>query len=261
MDEPKPFLAPCRDLPWSAPFGWLRLGWRDFVAVPRISLLYGLMVFAVNALISWLAWTAGGWVLLMTALTGFVFVAPLLAFALYSISRQVYQGGNPSLAYTLRASRRPFQNAMVFGLILLIIFLIWARAGAMVHIFFPMGEDADWIGLLKFLAIGSAVGALFAGFSFAASVFSLPFLANRDVDVVTAVVSSINAVLRNKPALLLWATLIVLLTTLGVVTALLGLIVVIPWLAYASWHGYREALDVSEWPTLPIRERREKSPT
>ena len=33
---------------------------------------------------------------------------------------------------------------------------------------------------------GSAVGAVFAAFSFAAAAFSLPMLANRDVDVVTA---------------------------------------------------------------------------
>jgi len=30
----------------------------------------------------------------------------------------------------------------------------------------------------------------------------------------------------------------------------LGLIVIIPWLAYATWHAYRAALDVSGWPTL-----------
>ena len=42
---------------------------------------------------------------------------------------------------------------------------------------------------------------------------------------------------------------------LGFATFLLGLIVVIPWLAYATWHGYREALDVTDWPVLPTRQR------
>jgi uncharacterized membrane protein len=79
---------------------------------------------------------------------------------------------------------------------------------------------------------------------------SLPMLANRDVDVVTAVVSSINVVLRNKPAMIVWAACIVCLTLLGFATAFLGLIVIIPWLAYATWHSYREALDVSQWPIL-----------
>jgi len=246
------FIAPCRDLSLYQPLRWLALGWRDFVTVPRISLAYGLAVFVVSALMSWLAWSVGGWVLLLAALTGFVFLAPLLAFALYSVSRQLCQGSRPSLRNTLRAVRQPFQNAMVFGLALLVIFLVWARAGAMVEIFFPVSAHPGWLDLARFLLIGSAVGAVFAGVSFAATAFSLPMLANRDVDVVTAVISSINAVLRNKFTATVWALTLLVLTALGIVTGLLGLIVVIPWLAYASWHAYRETLDVSAWPTLPV---------
>lgn len=251
VDE-RPFVAPCRNLAWNAPLIWLKLGWKDYRAVPGISWTYGFFVFLVSAIMAWLAWYFGGWVLLIAALTGFVFVAPLLAFALYSVSRQLCQGGHPSLGQTLRAVRKPFANAMVFALALLIVFLVWARAGSMVHIFFPFESKPDWTDVAAFLAIGSAVGAIFAGFTFAASAFSLPMLANRDVDVVTAVVSSINAVLRNKRAMVIWAALIVALTLIGMLTALLGLIVVIPWLGYATWHAYREAIDVSEWPTLPV---------
>jgi uncharacterized membrane protein len=102
-----------------------------------------------------------------------------------------------------------------------------------------------------FLVVGSAVGSIFAGISFAASVFSLPFIANRDVDVVTAVVSSINAVLRNRRTMFLWAVIVAILTFLGFATAMTGFVVIIPWLGYATWHGYRAALDVSDWDTLP----------
>ncbi len=265
MSEPEPpdrkpglaadhqtLIAPCRELAPGAPLRWLQAGWRDYRAVPGISLGYGLFVFVVSALLSWLAWQIGGWVLLLTLLTGFVFVAPLLAFALYSVPRQLAAGARPSLRRTLRAARRPFQNAMVFGLVLLVVFLIWARAGSMVHVFFPVESDPDWIQVAAFLAIGSAVGGVFAAFSFAASAFSLPMLANRDVDVVTAVISSIHAVMRNKLTAALWAAMIVTLTVIGVMTALLGLVVVIPWLAFASWHAYREALDCSHWPMLKV---------
>ena len=251
MDE-RPFVAPCYTLTWQAPWRWLKLGWNDFTAVPRISLTYGLFVFAVSAFMAWLAWTVGGWILLIAMLTGFVFVAPLLAFALYSVSRQLAQGGEPSLRQTLRAVRKPFANAMVFALVLLIVFMVWARAASMVHIFFPIESHPKPVAVLTFLGIGSAVGSIFAGFSYAAVAFSLPMLANRDVDVVTAVVSSINAVLRNKWVMLLWATVIVVMTAVGFLTGLLGLIVVIPWLGYATWHAYRDAIDVSEWPTLPV---------
>ena len=48
-----------------------------------------------------------------------------------------------------------------------------------------------------------------------------------------------------------WAFLICFLTFIGFLTAGLGLIVIIPWLAYATWHGYRAALDVSNLAKLP----------
>lgn len=249
---PKPFVAPCRDLSVGDPKRWLAAGWRDYRAAPRISIIYGLLVFALSVAMSALAWAVGGWIMLMVLLTGFVFIAPLLAFALYSVSRQLYRGREPSLRHTLRAVRRPFQNAMVFALVLLVLFLIWARAASMVHVFFPIDGRHGLAEVLTFLAIGSAVGSLFAGFAFAASAFSLPMLANRDVDVVTAVVSSINAVMRNKWTALAWALTIVALTALGILTALLGLVVVIPWLAYASWHAYRDTLDMSDWLVLPL---------
>ena len=68
--------------------------------------------------------------------------------------------------------------------------------------------------------------------------------------MVTACASSIHAVLRNKSTMLLWVFLITMLTLIAFATAFLGLIIVMPVLAYASWHGYRETLDASVWPEL-----------
>lgn len=248
---PKTLIVPSRDLPAGAAFGWLRAGWADFMKAPAVSLIYGFFVFLVSIMVAWLAWKLGGFILLLSALSGFVFVAPMLAFGLYAVSRQLCEGKQPNLRHTFEAIRRPLGNAMVFTLVLLVIFLLWARAGMMVQVFFPYGRDPEWTHIVTFLLIGSAVGSIFASVSFAASVFSLPMVANRDVDTITAVISSINAVLRNKPAMLLWAFLISAMTLIGFLTAGLGLIIIIPWLAYATWHGYREALDVSEWPRLP----------
>jgi uncharacterized membrane protein len=247
---PKAMLVPCRTLGTFAAFGWLRAGWSDFKKAIGISLVYGLFVFMVSVFVAWMSWKLGGYILLLSALSGFVFVAPMLAFGLYSVSRQLCEGKTPNLVNTIEAIKRPLGNAMVYTLVLLIVFLLWSRAGMMIQVFFPFGGDPDWEHIVTFFLIGSAVGSIFASVSFAASVFSLPMLANRDIDVITAVISSINGVLRNKPAMLVWAVLICSLTLVGFLTAGLGLIIVIPWLAYATWHGYRAALDVSEWAKL-----------
>ncbi len=248
---PKSLIVPSRKLATGAAFGWLRAGWNDLMNARKVSLVYGVFVFLISILAAYLAWELGGFVLLLMALSGFVFIAPMLAFGLYSVSRQLCQGQTPSLGHTLRAIKRPLGNSMVFTLVLLVVFLLWVRAGMMVQVFFPFGGDPEWDHIVTFFLIGSAVGSIFAAVSFSASVFSLPMLANRDIDVITAVISSINGALRNKPAMFVWAFMICFLTLLGFMTAGLGLIVIIPWLAYATWHGYRAALDVSDWPVLP----------
>jgi uncharacterized membrane protein len=232
-------------------FKWLRQGWADYRAAPGLSLAWGTASFLISAGVTALAWFAGGWVLLLTMLSGFVLVAPLLAFGLYSVSRQLCLGCKPELGRTLRAMRKPFANALVYALVLLVIFLLWARAASMVHIFFPTDGSIELKDLVVYLGVGSAVGAVFAAICFATSAFSLPFIANRDVDVITAVVSSINAVLRNRWTMLLWGMLVVLLVTIGFLTAMAGFVVIIPWLAYATWHGYRDALVVEDWAVLP----------
>ena len=248
---PKTMIVPCRSLSTGAAFGWLRAGWSDFNHAKGISLVYGLFVFLVSIFVAYLAWKLGGFVLLLSTLSGFIFVAPMLAFGLYSVSRQLCEGKTPDLAHTIKAIKRPLGNSMVFTLVLMVIFLLWARAGMMVQVFFPMGGKPEWGHIVTFLLIGSAAGSIFACVSFAASVFSLPMLANRDIDVITAVISSVNGALRNKPAMIVWAFLICTLTGIGFLTAGIGLIIIIPWLAYATWHGYRAALDVSEWSILP----------
>ena len=248
---PKTLIVPNRTLKAGAAFEWLRAGWTDFGNARKVSLIYGFFVFLVSVFVAWLSWRLGGYVLLFSALSGFVFVAPLLAFGLYSVSRQLCEGKTPDLGSTFRAIKRPLGNSVVFTLVLLVVFLLWVRAGMMVQVFFPLGGDPEWRHILTFLAIGSAVGSIFAVFSFCASVFSLPMLANREIDVITAVISSINGALRNKPAMLVWAFLICALVLVGFLTAGIGLNIIIPWLAYATWHGYRAALDVSGIAIIP----------
>lgn len=250
-EDIRPFVAPCRELDSGAPFAWLKAGWQDFFAAPAVSLAWGGFCWLLSTLVTFAAWKLGGWVLLLSVLSGFIFVAPLLAFGMYSVSRQLCLGNRPTLVWTLRAARRPFTNSLMFALVLLILFLLWARAGTMVHIFFPSNGAVKLENLALYLGVGSVIGSIFASICFAASVFSLPFIANRDVDVITAVVSSINAVLRNRLTMLKWGLMIALLTAAGFVTAMFGFILVIPLLGYATWHGYRDALDVSDWPVLP----------
>lgn len=248
-EDSRPFVVPCAALDAGAPLRWLRAGWRDLRAAPGLSMLFGVVIVLVSAGISLLAWTLGRFALLATLLSGFVFVAPLICVGLYCVSRALERGQRPALADSFVLARRVVGQAGVFALAQGVIVLLWSRAGMMVGAFFPI-DESNARTLWEFLAIGSAVGSIFAALTFAVAAFSLPMIADRDVDMITAGVSSIHAVLRNKAVMLLWATIIVILTAVGFATGLLGLGLLMPWLAYAAWHGYRETLDARAWPTL-----------
>lgn len=242
------FVAPCRQLSLAAPWHWLALGWADYRHSLRVSLLYGASIMLVSLLVVLLAWRVGQYVLVLAMLSGFVFVAPLLATGLYSVSRQLQRGETPSLRRSIARMRLAVRDAMLFALVLLVIFLVWVRAASMVHVFFPVAGEQGWQALLIFLGIGSAVGSIFASICFAAAAFSLPMIVDRDADMITAIVSSIHAVLRNKSVMLVWISIIVTMTVLGFVSLGLGLVVTIPLLAYASQHAYVETIDASDWP-------------
>ena len=243
-----PFVAPCRSLPAGAPLAWIRRGWQDYHAALWPSLGYGVVIAALSWVVVGIGLKLGSYWAVLILLSGFVFVAPVLALGLYSISRQLGRGLQPSLRRCVSEQRRSLGTAMVFALALLVVFLVWARAGSMLHVFFPEEGHPDWTQLAGFLAIGSAVGSVFALVTFAFSAFSLPMICDRDADAITAVVTSVNAVLRNKQAMAVWIALIVALTAIGFATALLGLVVTIPLLGYATWHGYRDTVDASDWP-------------
>lgn len=247
--DERPVVVPCRAVPWHAPFGWLAAGWRDLRRAPGLSAGFGLLVALASVAVAAMAWTLGRFALLAALLSGFVFVAPLLGAALYEVSRALERGGRPRAADCIARARRIAGQAAVFAIVQMIVLLLWSRAGMVVNALVAI-EDGSLRSLLEFLAIGSAIGAVFAAITFAASAFSLPLVADRDVDMVTALLSSVNAVLRNKPACATWAVLIALLTAAGLATAFVGLVLVMPWLAYAAWHGYRDILDADGWPAL-----------
>lgn len=75
---------------------------------------------------------------------------------------------------------------------------------------------------------------------------------HRDVDAITAVVTSINAVLRNKRVMFVWAVMLAILILAGIFTAGLGLIVLLPTIGHSVWHSYLATIDVSEFPRHTI---------
>lgn len=244
----KPFVSPSHKLKATAPLRWLKKGWEDFRHAPGYSLAYGIIMTLASVFITYWSFRVGSITMVIVMLSGFIFIGPALAMGLYSISCQLEKNNRVNLLACLRQGKKRIGNQMILTFVLLIVFLVWARAASMSHIFFPMSGAELTSELITFYAIGSAVGSIFAVIIFCATAFALPMIMDRDVDAITAMLTSFNAVLRNKSAMLVWALLIVLSLLIGFATMFIGLMFFLPIIGHATWHGYRETIIADDWP-------------
>ena len=245
-EEFKPFIAGCNRLDIGQPLHWLSRGWADYKRSPMASSIYGLAVVLVSYLIFGVAWYFGSVTVAIAMLSAFIFVAPILCIGLYSVARQLKRYPEADFAKSMRHGVRAYGELAIFIIVMIVIALLWARAASMIHVFFPIGEES-LNSLLIFLGIGSAVGSIFVTIVFSVSAFSLPMVMDKKVDMLTCCISSINAVLRNKTTMVVWAGLIVFFTAIGILTMFLGFLVIIPLLGYATWHSYRDTLNADDW--------------
>lgn len=244
-----PMLAPCRTLDMGAPLRWLREGYADMRHAPLQSLLYGLFMAAICGLLGLLGMYWGGYIVPLAIMGGIVFIAPVLCLGLYAISAQLQRKEPAMLGRSFReAAKRRLGTELVFALILMVVMLIWARAFSMAQVFMPMSAEPLWSENAMYYTVMIIVGGFFATVTFTFSAFALPMIMHRDVDAITAAITSINAVLRNKKVMCLWAAIIITTVAFGIATFLVGAVVLWPILGLATWHAYLDTIDASEFP-------------
>lgn len=226
---------------------------RDTFKAPMASLAYGFLMSFLIIGVSVLAWRLGSMWLMMFLLCGFVFIAPISCIGIYAISAQLERNQPVSFIRSLRAClKRYIGTELVFALVLLVIFLVWARASSAVSIFLPASPEAEMSAMSGYILVVCLVALLFLSITFMISAFSLPMIMHREVDAITAIVTSLNAVMRNKLVLVLWGIMIAFLILIGLLSAGLLLVVFLPVIGHAVWHSYLETIDASEFPRHKI---------
>ncbi|TKA95698.1 DUF2189 domain-containing protein [Cereibacter changlensis] len=239
-----------RNLPWSTAIGWLVAGWSDFCTNPLPSVIYGTLVFAVSIAFITSLFSVGMDYYLFPAMAGFLVLGPLVAGGLYEKSRRISEGATTGLSSMLLVRPLSGHQAIFMGTLLLLLFLLWMRAAVIIYaIFFGirpfLGADQFLPTLFltptgwSMLMVGSAVGALFAAFAFAASVFSIPMLIQEDTDALTAMGVSIALAWNNLKVMLCWGAIVVGFFLISAFTGFVSLIVIFPVLGHGTWHSYR----------------------
>ena len=267
-----PVAAPKLDLPTvrtielSRPLHWLVLAWRDMAQCGWISFAHGLVLALGGAVILLIArerfWLLAG------SFSGFLVIAPVLATSLYALSRALERGEKADLRLVLKTwlnwqhnGFNKFSNdywcLVQFGALLALAATGWVLTSAAFITLLtpaPISSPLDFVqhvmlarnGLLFELWL--SLGGVLAAPIFASSAVTIPLLLDRRIRLGQAVLTSWKVVLANPLPMALWASIILGFTLLGLASALLGLIAVIPMLGHASWHAYRDLVDVSDLP-------------
>lgn len=231
----------------------LAAGWQDFRRAP----LYGLFFASVYVL--------GGWVLLaafttdgrlwwsLPASAGFPILGPFIACGLYEVSRRIEAGEDLDWRGVLTAIfKQKDRQIPSMAAVIVVFFLFWNFLAHMIFALFlgnaVMTNISSSLAVfftpagLSMLALGSLIGAGFAIVLFSLTVVSLPMLLQREVDYVTAMLTSF-AVVRESPVVMLgWGALIAALSFVAMLPAFLGLLIVLPLFGHATWHLYRRAI-------------------
>jgi len=247
-----------RRISLEAPWTWLATAWRQMWRAPVFSLGYGLVFALISAGLFALLAVFEILPIVLPLIGGFLLLGPLLAVGLYELARRL-SAEEPIRARAVILVRTAAPKQIAFmGALLLIAYLAWIRiAFLLVMLFIGIGEDLppldtfftqlfftwDGVGLL---ATGTVIGGVIAFVIFAVTAVSIPMLMDRDMDAITAALTSIKAVRANLAPMLVWGWLILLLIAFGVATAFVGLIVTFPLVGMATWHAYQSLIGDGE---------------
>lgn len=231
----------------------LALGWLDFRRAPLLGLVFSAVYVLGGWLIVW-AMTASGqiwWTLPASA--GFPILGPFIACGYYEISRRL-ETGEPLTAKAVFGVifRQKDRQIPAIAAVIVVYFLFWNFLSHMIFALFlgnaTMTNVSSSLAVflspegLIMLAFGTAVGAAFATLLFCLTVVSLPMLLDREVDFVTAMLTSFALVRENPRVMLGWGGLIAVALFLAMLPGFLGLFFILPLFGHASWHLYRRAI-------------------
>jgi uncharacterized membrane protein len=228
-------------------------GLRDFQALPAYGLAIGALFAAGGILIVLCVSALGMSYLAYPLAAGFALIGPFAAVALYEVSRRREAGKPPSLDEIWSAIRKRSEIGWM-AFVTLFVFIMWMYQVRFLMALF-LGLHASFSTIREFINVvlstneglaffvaGNVEGAVLSLILFSLTVVSFPLLLDREVDFVTAMITSVRAVVTNPVPMIGWAAVIVVLLFVSALPFFLGLLVTLPVLGHTTWHLYRRVV-------------------
>ena len=231
----------------------LSAGWRDFRRAPLLGLAFSAVYVLGGWLIVWAMAAKGQVWWTLPASAGFPILGPFIACGFYEVSRRL-EAGEPLVAGQIFGVifRQKDRQIPAIAAVIVVYFLFWNFLSHMIFALFlgnaTMTNVSSSLQVflssegLMMLGFGTFVGACFATLLFCLTVVSLPMLLDREVDFVTAMLTSFALVRENPGVMLGWGMLIATSLFVAMLPGFLGLFLVLPLFGHASWHLYRRAI-------------------
>jgi uncharacterized membrane protein len=231
-------------------------GLRDFQNAPLYGLVFGALYVAGGLAIVLSVVSLGVSYLAYPLAAGFALIGPFVAVGLYDVSRRREAGLPVSFGEVLRTVFAQGRRELAWmAFVTLFIFIMWMYQVRFLMALF-LGLSASFSSVqqfltvvlttnegLMFLLIGNIIGAALALILFSVTVVSFPLLLERDVDFVTAMITSVRAVAKSPLPMIGWAAVVVGLLAIASLPFFLGLLLVLPILGHTTWHLYRRIVE------------------
>jgi uncharacterized membrane protein len=237
------------DLNWS-----LAQGWSDFKAKRGDVIVLALIYPIVGLVAATWAFDVQLRPMVFPLVAGLSLLGPAVASGFYELARRREAGLESSWIHFLDPLRgRSRTSLAVLTLGSLLLFAAWLLVASAIFNATLGAKPETMMGFASrvfttpqgwaLILFGNLAGLVFAVLTLGLTLVSFPMVVDKSVDAVTAVSTSVQAVVENPQTAASWGLKVIGLLVLGCLPLFIGLAVVLPVLGYASWHLYTRIVE------------------